>query len=47
MMELNPKYAGVIIRRWQQFTGKKPSMKMTAHSMNCYNERAIRYFGGS
>jgi DNA modification methylase len=27
LMELDPRYADVIVRRWQEYTGKKPTLE--------------------
>jgi DNA modification methylase len=34
MMELDPKYCDVIIKRWQDFTGKKATLKDTGETFN-------------
>jgi DNA modification methylase len=47
MIELDPKYADVIVRRWQEFTGKKATLAETgqsfdeilAHRLDKFNEK--------
>ena len=34
MIELDPKYADVIVRRWQEFTGKKATLAETGQSFD-------------
>ena len=33
MIELDPKYADVIVRRWQEFTGKNATLAETGQSL--------------
>ena len=40
LMELDPKYCDVIIKRWQEFTGKTATLESSGKSFNeVHNER--------
>ena len=34
LMELDPKYCDVIVKRWQDFTGKQATLEETSESFN-------------
>lgn len=41
LMEINPRYCDVIVRRWQDFTGKKALLEATGHNFDQVAEERL------